>query len=149
MVVIYFIAKISTTAHFNQMYKISPEYLNYSVIAKAGIAGSIAFLLIFTSILLINFVFKTEEKPLKKAINLMEALVHLISLTLIIKFLPTISQTLDKYDVAFLYLDAYEYNDCQATEGKFTIRKDNEYCYLFKPKWILEWELEPYQSKKP
>lgn len=140
--IVYFLSKCYAIHYFNIKYDIFSEYLNYSVIALAGITGTIFFISLSCSFLFIYFLLQIyyQNELIKKA----TALIHSISCCLAIGLSSITYSTVDNNEIALLYLDAYTYSDCQ-TENKFAIRKDNETCYLFS-----NWKIEKiYQPKKP
>lgn len=152
-IIIYFFAKVRATTHFNNKYEIFAEYLNYSVTAWAGITGTIVLITICSLILSLCLAIKIKKMPIKQGkdlIKLVELFIHSFSCILLCIWITPIFQLVDKHDKTLLYLDAYQYSDCQIPEHNIAIRKDNETCYLFKFKGILlDWELEKHQSKKP
>ncbi|MBQ9214135.1 MAG: hypothetical protein IJ150_09390 [Bacteroidales bacterium] len=147
----YFSAKVSATDHFNTIYGIYPEYLNYSITAWAVIVSAIFLILISSLILFICFSIqmKEEEKQTTKVFKFFELLAHSFSCMLVSFCFVPVLQTIDKHDKVLLYLDAYTHSDCQAPENNIAIRMDNETCYLFKFNAILfELELKKHSSKK-
>lgn len=62
----YFSAKVNATDHFNTIYGIYPEYLNYSITAWAVIVSAIFLILISSLILFICFFIQMKEEEEKK-----------------------------------------------------------------------------------
>ena len=118
-IIIYFFAKVRATTHFNNKYEIFTEYLNYSVIAWAGITGTIVLITICILILSFCFSVKIKKMPIKRRKDLIkmgELFIHSISCVLLCMWITPVFQLVDKYDKTLLYLDAHQYSDCQAPE---------------------------------
>lgn len=146
----FFWAKVTATHHFNSKYGILTEYLNHSITAWAGFAGTI-FLVSVPCIFLATYFFflAIKNRQLKEIVKGMELIVHCASCLLILAWLSPIYQMAEEHDKLLLLLDAYTHSDCKPPTNQLAIRKDHQNCYLILLESFPNLELQQYSSQKP
>ena len=75
--------------------------------------------------------------------------IYAASCLLLTAILSVAYEKAEKQDLWLLWLDAYLYSDCNAPEGSYTIRKNNETCYQFIWQPYFQLELREYPAPKP